>query len=54
MTHQERKVKNPDYQICALKDSAFKGLAKNNKKFFEKLAANLIGIDYRTLKGSFL
>ena len=52
MTHQERKAKNPDYQICALKDSAFKGLAKNNKKFFEKLAANLIGIDYRTLKGS--
>ena len=43
MTFQERKAKNPDYQICALKDAAFKGLAKNNKKFFEMLAANLIG-----------
>ncbi len=52
MTYQERKAQNPDYQICALKDIAFKALAKNNKKFFEMLAANLIGIDYRTLKGS--
>ena len=31
MTYKERKAQNPDYQICALKDIAFKALAKNNK-----------------------
>ena len=52
MTYQERKAQNLDYQICTLKDIAFKGLAGNNKtlkevaNFMEKFSSSIDNLAY--------
>ena len=53
MSYEEIKKNNPDYLVSAIKYHPFKSLAKHNKKFFEYLAASLIGINPKTLKDSF-
>ena len=53
MSYEEIKKNNPDYLVSAIKDHPFKSLAKHNKKFFEYLAASLIGINPKALKDSF-
>lgn len=52
MTHEERKAKNPDYQVCMLEDSPFKGVAKSIPEFFQLLAADIVGCNPKKFSNS--
>ena len=52
MSYQERKAKNPDFQVCMLEDSPFKGVAKSVPEFFQLLAADLVGCNPKEFSNS--